>query len=97
MIFQPNGGAGGGGGLTLYSGNFSNSETFKTPVKLVFVSYNSNVPLWFIILPRESKDVYGIANDTWPPERLGFVSLSANGKTLSTSSSYANFLYYAIG
>lgn len=97
MIFQPIGGAGSGEGLTVYSGTIYNAipETFETPVKLVFVSCNSDVPLWFIILPGESQYIY-VAGDTWPPTRLSDVALSANGKTLSTRSR-ETFLYYAIG
>lgn len=97
MIFQPSGGSGSGEGLTVYAGSLFNAtpKTFETPVKLVFVSHNSDVPLWFIILPGESQHIY-VAGDTWPPTTWISVELSANGKTLSTRSR-ETFLYYAIG
>lgn len=101
MIFQPSGGAGSGGGLTVYKGNLLNtiqSVTFGTPVKLAFVSYRSNyngIPLWFIISRGEGKEIYSLW-DTWPPKYQGYVSLSNDGKTLSNQSR-ETYLYYAIG
>ena len=104
MIFQPSGGAGSGEGLTVYKGVLSNADpnvTFETPVKLVFASYSSNyddIPLWSIISRGESKEIYGLVTDTWPPEYQSYLSLSNDGKTLSTSSGINKYyLYYAIG
>ena len=100
MIFQPSGGAGSGEGLTVYKGNLSNinpNVTFKTPVKLVFISYRySDFPLWSIVSRGESQYTYGVDNGTWPPEQLDFASLSADGKTLSIQGKNY-YLYYAIG
>ena len=101
MIFQPSGGAGGGEGLTVYSGSLSRANktvTFETPVKLVFVSHYTDIPLWFVFAPGESQNIYSTdTGDTWPPARLGDVSLSANGKTLSIRSDRYTYLYYALG
>ena len=100
MIFQPSGGVGSGEGLTVYSGYLSSvnkTVTFETPVKLVFVSHYTNIPLWFVFAPGERQTIYSTdTGGTWPPTRLNDVSLSANGKTLSSRDSYT-YLYYAIG
>ena len=100
MIFQPSGGVGSGEGLTVYSGSLSSvnkTVTFETPVKLDFVSHYTDILLWFVFAPGERQNIYSTdTGGTWPPTRLGDVTLSANGKTLSSKSSYT-YLYYAIG
>lgn len=100
MIFQPSGGAGGGGGLTVYNGTVSGRypKIFETPVKFVFVSYyDSNITFWYIILPGKEEAVYGVSSETWPPERLDSVRLSGDGKTLSCTGISRSYLYYALG
>lgn len=99
MIFQPSGGTGSGEGLTVYNGTVSGRypKTFETPVKLVFVSsYNSDTTIWYIILPGKEEAVYGVLGETWPPERLDYVRLSGDGKTLSCTGTSRSYLYYAI-
>ena len=98
MIFQPIGGAGSGEGLTGYTGTISNGypKTFETPAKFVFASYgDSDIPIWYIILPGKEEAIYGIFDETWPPEQLDYVRLSGDGKTLSCDGS-RTYLYYAI-
>lgn len=100
MIFQPSGGVGSGEGLTVYSGSLSSvnkTVTFETPVKLVFVSHYTDIPLWFVFAPGERQKIYSTdTGGAWPPTNIGEASLSANGKTLSIRSGYT-YLYYAIG
>ena len=98
MIFQP-GVGGSGGGLTVYNGTISSRypKTFETPVKLVFVSYNNDITIWYIILPGKEEGVYGVLGETWPPELMDYVSLSGDGRTLSCTGTSRSYLYLALG
>ena len=102
MIFQPSGGAGGGGGLTVYRGSeYGTNIVFETPVKLVFITWMGNVnslPYYTILTPGDYTEIFVWTSGDDFPNEVGYnAELSADGGTLRLPNSNKPFTYYAIG
>ena len=99
MIFQPNGGAGSGGGLTVKTDVFATSSLNRT----ISLGFEAKV---CIVIYEKSADNIGflVAGDetrisTASGKTSSYVSLSSDGRTLSSSSSAwdSAILYLALG
>ena len=100
MIFQPNGGAGGGGGLTAETGVFAGRYSSQTvslgfEAKACIVAYESSADNIGFLVAGGSTNISASAESG---SYYTSVSLSSNGMTLSAgTSSNISVRYLALG
>ena len=98
MIFQPSGGAGGGGGLTAKTGVFATRNSNKTvplgfEAKVCIVGYGESADNIGFLVAGDSADISAESGN-----RKNDISLSSDGMTLSARSYGDNAVrYLALG
>lgn len=99
MIFQPNGGAGGGGGLTVKTGIFATSNANEIislgfEAKVCIVIYEKSASNAGFLVAGSSTMISTESGDI-----SSLISLSSNGTTLGSGNSFKNngIRYLALG